>query len=569
MKCTNLNLLKTSLIIGFGLALQLCVFVPALIYATNQSEFSLGLFNILPHLLGPVFLGLVIFSLIGILIPERLARIFLSLGLGLNLAMYVQSNLLLWNYGIFDGKEILWRDFFVEGIIDMVCWVAILGGTLLFSKSALGFSTKILATIALLHLLNLVYVIREAKLNWYSAAPKLENQTLYQFSPEKNVVMIVLDGFLSPAFDKLIELDPDVRESFSDFVYFKNTLASFPTTSPSIPAMLSGEEYDNSTTLSSFLADAIGERSIPSVLFKQGFSVDLVTLDHYCRHLKSNSCSSLAANRQKSAKQHERSQLAVLFDMTLFRSLPGFLKRSVYNNQEWLFQSFFQSRKGPAIHVHSLDFMDSFVPNLNTHSSKPTFKFIHLIIPHIPLRLGPDCEYRKDSKHTNREEFLMQASCALKLAETLIGRLKELQVYDQSMIVVLADHGMQFNFGHYTRKPGIPPLGVALPLLLVKPFNHHAELQIADLPAKLADVPETIRAALSLPGSFPGQSVFEISATLPRKRIFRNYQWQHSLWKSDSLPKMKEFVVDGDAWNPDSWEFVRDIAPFNPDAKIN
>jgi hypothetical protein len=45
----------------------------------------------------------------------------------LGLLFWIQGNLLVWDYGVFDGREIVWKDYRLNGIIDSAIWIAVLG----------------------------------------------------------------------------------------------------------------------------------------------------------------------------------------------------------------------------------------------------------------------------------------------------------------------------------------------------------------------------------------------------------------------------------------------------------
>ncbi len=561
-----------SFLVFSSILLQVGVFIPLLLFTTNQDEFSVGFLDAVQHLVFPLLAILFIASTFSVFCSRKMYEKLISLALAVSFLMYLQSTFLVWRYGSFDGKEISWNEFVTQGRIDLGIWV--MGLFLAFlSSSRITRTAKIFSfLILLLSGVGSLLPLLEKPVRWRSSSAKshLNHSQLngfYDFSTKKNIIYILLDGFLSPAFEKILSEDNAQQNAFSDFTYFRNTLGSFPTTSPSIPTIFSGRDYDNSLPLSKFLQDSLYENSFPSILHKNGFQVNLVTLGHYCNHLQTSGCGALEAYNANDTVRLERKELSKLIDISLFRLAPQVLKKEIYNDQDWLFQRFYQRRKGPPIHVESLEFVDTLLSKAQATSSAPTLKFIHLIIPHSPVRLNANCQARSTKKDPEMKDYLLQARCGLKLAHDIIDTIKALQIYDQSMIIISADHGFRIKFDHPGKKEGLPPISSALPLLLVKPFGHHGPLQVSEVPARLADIGTTIEDALDLNKTLPGQSLFTLTTTDSRVRPYRYYRWNHRNWKVDSLPPTREYLVEGHAWDETSWRFHRELPPFGAAVK--
>lgn len=529
--------------------IALCVVMPFLLYARNPTEFSVGIFNMLSQSIAALLLAP--FLIIPFfLVRGRAREILLALALVLNVGIYLQSQILLWDYGLLDGTEIPWNKFRMPFAVDLGVWFALIFSALFFSGRLLRHAFPIFSVLGLIYAANVAYEAIMFKGVWHSAH-KTEG-TMFRFSKKQNVIFLVLDTFASPAFNRILEEDAQYKEIFSDFVYFRNTVASFPTTAMSIPAILSGTVYDNSLPMTDFSRNVMAN-SLPNLLYDHGYGADLVTLGHYCYWLKTKSCTSLQIANSEDYRRAETQEALRLLDLSLFRASPQTLKRYIYNDHEWRLQRAFQARKGPAIHTQSLDFMDTLERSAELSLDGPVFKFFHLMIPHQPYRLDAECSYTTMYKHYTQRNFGIQSRCALKLAHRLLEVLRNLEAYDNSTIVILADHGAKLKFNDVSGKKGFPQIGSALPLLLIKPAGRRAAFEISHAPAALADLPKTIADLLQIRSDFPGMSVLEMGE-VKRERVFRNYVWRHKYWGSAFLPPMQEFVIDGDAWNVENWE---------------
>ncbi|MFK7977874.1 MAG: sulfatase-like hydrolase/transferase [Halioglobus sp.] len=116
----------------------------------------------------------------------------------------------------------------------------------------------------------------------------------------------------------------------------------------------------------------------------------------------------------------------------------------------------------------------------------PTLYFLHLELPHIPWRFYPDgtrfrMPYDKaDFEYANNDgglwmvrlkehRFLLQAQYVDTLLGIMFAKLKDLGLYDESLIVVTADHGRTFKYNVPSRELTADTLeGVAYAPLFIK-----------------------------------------------------------------------------------------------------
>jgi hypothetical protein len=534
---------------------------PTLLYAFNAKEFPVGLLNILRHVL-PWMGGLLILfsSTIAAFPLPVMRRIHLFL-FGVAVALYVQGTFLVWNYGSLDGSEIQWNAAWYRPVVDGIVW----SGSLLFPFLFSSFLAKHLSSFAscllILQLAAAGVTVSTTRVALLTPVSQ-RSESLYSFSSSQNVVLILLDEFQSPAFHSLIDTYPEYREQFRGFTYYQDALASFPTTYPSIPAILSGAEYQNDRKITDFLRESLPSRSIPSVLKGQGWQVDLLTLPFLCPFLQADSCQMLSQVVAADAVGTELHALYELLDLTLFRYSPHFLKSFVFHDQEWLLQRIFRNRLGPTQQVQSIDFIEAFERKGVVMTEVPAFKFIHLMIPHAPARTDSLCRFYKKEERKRRlqgeSSYSAHARCALLLTQRIFQVMKKLGVYDRATIFVLGDHGS--NEGRYSNI--VEPqrfktrLGRAFPLLLVKPGGGDASsaLTISSAPAMIRDVPATLAALLSLPSDFPGTPVHTLSATEARERKYHHYIWKHDFWGEEFLPNLRTFVIRGNSWDLRNWE---------------
>ena len=89
---------------------------------------------------------------------------------------------------------------------------------------------------------------------------------------------------------------------------------------------------------------------------------------------------------------------------------------------------------------------ENLMRRMSADSDQPTFKFLHFMLPHDPYNLDSGCEPYEHGDLSERERYYRQSECTIRLITSLIGKLKALNIYDQTMIIVAADHGRHFSY---------------------------------------------------------------------------------------------------------------------------
>lgn len=547
------------------IALLVIVFLllPLVVYAANPNEFSFGVwqharFGCVVLFFGSALLLLGRQSSFGLKVLYAL----LPLCLWLLLGSYVQSQLLFWDYGDFDGTPInwatfrsrLWVDIGIWGFFGIVVWIA---------RHRLVIRAELIAAAILtLHFVSAVPMLLKP-LKWSATPVTEELEDIFTLSTQKNVIHIVLDALQSPAFERVLAREPALEAQLPGFVYFRNTTASFPSTLPSIPAFLSGKAYDASEPLRSYFESTFTTASLPYKLDQLGFSTRLATIPGFCQFFRPGLCGETRRLPGKGPTFASLSEYLETLDIALFRASPQPVKRMLYRNEKWFFQNMQQLFAPENSNVdHGVNFAREFVKRVQVVSSAPTYRFLHFLFPHAPIRLNAECGSLKSFERVNTENFLRQTRCSIKVVLDIFARLKELGVYDNSLIIVSADHGTRLDFGQndkdYLKTHKLPPISRALPLLMVKPFGDSRPFRRSEVPAQLLDIPATVATELGQEGLMPGRSVFDLKEGEKRERIFADFSFRWLKWREvkpdDVFGGFPQYSVNGHAWDARSWQ---------------
>ena len=174
-------------------------------------------------------------------------------------------------------------------------------------------------------------------------------------------------------------------------------------------------------------------------------------------------------------------------------------------------------------------------------TGKPLLFFTHAILPHMPYQFTPSGKTydMKGPRHGyvrnawdgdpvatmhGFQRYLMQLAKCDRLLGRIVKKLKEEGLYDKSVVVVAADHGVSFRSGTYRRgnpdREGFYEDILSVPFFIKRPFQR--EGVESDMNVQTIDILPSIADAAGVPISWriDGKSVFDSGAERPqRKRI--------------------------------------------------
>ena len=578
---------------------QLLLVGPWTVHNTNRSEFLVGFWELAPGwfwLLAPIVGGL---SALGILLPARWFPRYTAALFAAGVLLWTQGNLLLADYGVLDGGGLDLASHAWRAPLEASLWIGVLALAVVFAgvaARAAPVASGVL--VALQVVVLLVPMSREtsflgttsgstdgAETGWRYAFTNIATLTdavepawrlpppeIYQLSSTRNIIHIVLDAFPTHVFAGILDADRSVFDhEWSGFTFFADHLGAHGNTMLSVPTMLSGVPWRNEMPFPEFLAR---HPSVFNVLGQQGYR--LRSLNAYVRDIPG-----VEAALQYDIpfpygnyRNYVDVTAARLLDLALFRHAPHALKAGVYNNGRWLLQRQIELWRGPEATADrpfgDTEFLREFADRMIPVENAPVYTFLQIYTPHLPVITDADCAYVPTT--ADPETFANQARCALSAVQALLQRLRDLNLYDRSAIIVTSDHGVRLDLiapeeEHPLR--GIrTPAGVTLPqieayaapLLLVKPFAAQGPLETSFAPTSIIDVPATLLDLAHSPDTLGrGVSLLRMDPAASRRRT---YGHARRAYPSPFFDILHEFAVNGRVTDRDAWSHYRSV--FGP-----
>jgi hypothetical protein len=569
---------------------------PHTIFTNNPGEFAVP-FNLIaaPWLLQAVAINWVVLFGIGCtaaVLSEGATRVTSSVLLILGLMMWGQGNL--WNadYGVLAGRDVDLAEHASRAPYEAAALgAALVAAVILFrpiSRIAPFASLAFLAVQAVAAVAN-------------SAGPAAERarwieppQEIYQFSATRNVLHIVLDEFQSDVFTQILDEDRvSLEKQFDGFVYFADHSGAFPTTSMSMPAMLTGMEYRNQKPAPEFVREAFKQSSIFERVSHAGYDVDamsIVPIASFEEWIGPETAPNWKGARFRIRKpfisqgDYREVSARQLAELSLFRHVPHSLKAFGAERPDAFYRAIWMDRGDSPAQIrrheasNSVAFLDHFTGMMSVARDRPVYKLLHVGVPHRPIVVDRECRFL-GLTDMSRQSYAEQSRCAIRLVAALLDRMRALGIYDSSLIIVSSDHGTDLQplgFNGQSDSLSLVPgpstsrlpatAGSAKAIMFIKPPHRTGPISISEAPTTHIDVPPTVLDVLGLPGGSPEASMLKRDAQQPRSRVYGMYDPRQRFPKG-YLDRIDLLAIDGRVIDAGAWHVQRSI--WNPDAKLD
>ncbi len=465
---------------------------------------------------------------------------------GLSLCLYVQGNFINADYGVLDGRMIDWSQYLGREIKDAALWLAILAlpVVIMFIKPNIGrkciqYGSYLLLAIQLSAVM-IMLIVNNGGQGTAGIKKTLTTEGLDEISENRNVIVFVLDTFDQDYFDEINQNDERYIEPLDGFVYFRNVTCMYPTTAGSLPYMLTGQINRNEMPLREYIREAFKKTDYYDLLSENGYSIGIYTDPLFVETDKGNR---LICNYSESRPivSSYAGLTKTLYQFAAFRFFPDALKRFV-----WLYSDEFNKWKKSGSFDNKELFSDDNAWYYNWLRSNPLkiqkdgnrYSVIHLNGPHPPFTLNENLETVTDGS----ADCISESKACLAIVYEYMAQLTKLGVYDNSLIIITADHGRTDEL--FTN-----------PVLLIKPVGSRGKLKVSDAPVCHGDLQATVmeEIGLNLDHRF-GESVFDIPEKDERQRQYFYYIWDGAL--GDYLPTLTEYSVDSEGNKESNFHFV-------------
>lgn len=360
------------------------------------------------------------------------------------------------------------------------------------------------------------------------------------------VVMVIFDEFaLTALMDADRNIDKTIFPNFHQLSingsWYRNATTVATSTMLSVPAILTGN-YPKAFISQSY-------QNYPNTLFTMLADSHRMNIYESTTSLCSPELCPDSLKQSKSASARIKILLADISAIYLHIISPASISsRLPVINMTW--ENYWQLSEGETWHRHNyggrLVQLDYFVNSI-AKSDPPGLHFVHTNFPHLPYQYLPSgnryqgeweipgLDFSTDHWGDNQwmitqayQRFMLQAATADLVLGKLIDRLKSVDIYEQALIIIVADHGVSFYPDSQRRDA--PPFSVldrdVLPVPLFIKYPFQKEGQISDENVETIDILPTISDVLGAGAelNMDGRSLLGRKPPRPEKLAFHAYK---------------------------------------------
>ncbi len=381
----------------------------------------------------------------------------------------------------------------------------------------------------------------------------------YNLSKEnKNVVVFFLDAATSPLVPEIFKEYPEIKKQFNGFVYYPNTVSLANFTVFGTPAMMGGYEYTPAkinARETELLIDKHNEALcvMPLLFADAGFDVRVtdVSLPNYRTFGDSDFYSQypqikyseiggkyyqnyIAQKSISDDSELDKQCSDGLLDFVTLQCLPPVARKYFYNGARRKFSQLGETMLKQLSNLYYLPQMTDLSSNDNT------FTFIGSEVTHDAYVLL-DSELETCSDNLQGNSYLISYrinAAALKQIGKWLDYLRQNDVYDNTRIVIVADHGKDVG-----RKDSDSKMDIFRPVFMVKDFNSNDEIEVSSEFMTNADTLFEAKKGLNLSEVNPLTNSKLIQEKENGVRIFR-----YANPNENNIRNQKKFPVEYKSW---------------------
>ena len=559
--------LLLAFVVSFALVITYFVVAPFELLAGNTADLTYGLDVAWPVLVRAALLVAAVITLVVSVLRGRVFDVVLALVVTAALGGYLQAMFLNGSLPSTNGNLVDWGQYNLPMLEDALVWTALIVFAVVLAVKKPNVSR--LANTAVAAVLIIVQAAAIASI-WVSPAmnPVAEQedcsyteQGLFDVSDKHNVVVLVLDMTDTQYLEEVHADNPSMFDSFEGFTWYQNSVGSLAPTRYGCSYLLTGQLPQADEEFQDYVTSSVGRSTYLSDIKNLGYDIGVYSDSGSVSHGDPNAFAGIAKNvhplGSNSGGLNEQGTVRVLYKAALYRDLPWMFKPFLWYYTDELNQRM-ALPKDDADDLSDVpyNFDDpSFYAQLNERGlsisndgEAGSFRFIHLQGAHFPYTMNAQAEH-VDGETT----YDQQALGAFKIVSTYLNDLKELGVYDNTTVIVTADHG---RIDFVTDNPIERPTS---PILFVKPAGAaHNTLTIdAATPVWAPDILATVidqasNGDQSLVAKY-GTPAYNVASTFDSKRV---RAFDAPTWDGNYTPHMYQFSVSGPVADWKSWKLT-------------
>ena len=559
-KADRIRCLVLSLICGLAAAMTFILRPTICFYLDNENEFWFSLGSVIGNLLLIFGLTAAVIALIHALLPDRKIRsprlLLAVLVAAVTLCAYIQNHFMSSYLPLLTGDPIDWSHYTKWGLASIALWGGVVAlavaGFVFHPRTAKVLSYGILALLLVLETFAGGYTLATAEHEDRETNTYFSTEGLFQVSKAGNIVILVSDTFEGTYMNAILERYPEYRDMLDDITYYDNVTGVSVFTYLSYGQFLTGVDFPLDADSTEGLDYCFEHETTISAVHQNGWDIGYYTKFSPTENLR-DKLVNFVSDRLIPDAATAQNIATMMVRSTLFQSLPQFLKPyfmvySVdYEQQKKNLVNKTETTK-PFTENDRLIFDHIKDEGLEAYEGKPKYSVIELLGVHAPSVLNAEFEEVEYSEDVPILERKIEAGRAqLNLLRRYLDDLKKAGVYEDSTVIMTADHG--FGMRYY-------------PVFLVKEAHRKATgFQTDHTPLSVLEDLKPLLNNLSSGRTFT-EAVQNLQLPQDRTRHALSYHGETYKAKTESKTVI---TIEGEAKDPASYRIEQDTFAINED----
>jgi len=515
IKKTNVFFKNLFLVITVALFVTITFFLfgPLEIFMTQSNEFWFDVSDMIKVISissFACFLGMLLIFYVSSLLGEKFLLVVTSFFAALGLGLYIQGNWMFVNYGEMNGTFLVWDDYLTWAIVNTIIWLAIIVTVMIFFNKSQNIRKKFIYV--LLFIIG-IEIITLLVLTCFSTNENPETNFFlvggneFKLSKNKNnIIVFCADSFDGSLLLPVLAEEPELKEYFDGFTLYENTIGTSVFSEESIITLLTGNQLEVGLTFDENIKKAYEKTDLYDTLEKNNYDTYLYSDEKVVSSSIKNKIQNMEIG--KAGISDLKTAFMQTYKMVAFRYVPHIFKKFF-----WYSTSDFYEFKGERWKLFANEDMYKYLTTGGVtaeDTEKNIYQCFWFIGAHYPVCINRYCQWTETVElgdESYNEAHFEQIIGVVRIFTELIKQLKENDIYDNTTIIITADHGFHV---------------VQNPLLLIKPFNEHGELKVSEVPVSMVfDYIPTLKYFIS--GDKVESTIYELEEGQERIRPFYVY----------------------------------------------
>lgn len=534
-----------SLAVHFFAVFSFILYPSIEVYLNSIADFDFTLASMLFVMGIASLVALAIGIGLSAILKGRLFNYYITTVFSFSLCSFIQGTFMNSSLPSLDGTPVQWHLLTASAFLNVVVWIICFSIPYIIHFFSRKFWKKAVVYIACLCIVmnsvSLVSLFFSSDLSANENKGFYSKENLYEVSDKGDVVVIILDYFDNEYMNARLAENPDLLSEWTGFTRFVNCTSMYKQTMPSIPYILTQTKWYCETSGWKAAPNCFANSEFLSRVDKTGAEINL----YVSGTANAKEAYNLADNyNQSGTKIKPLGMISSIANYLFYRNMPIIAKSVFWHYTDDISNASVETEnlkaQDTAYTIDDVLFHQNLKKEgLSLSDNGKAFRFIHMMGAHYPYTMDENGEA---AKYPNG---YAQQKGSIKVVSNYLAQMKEKGVYDDTTVIIMADHGQVEVANEMSRAP--------LPILFVKPAGADSSkpFTTSTAPVSQEDFHPTVLWALGDKNySDFGRTFFEIKENESRVRNF----YFRVAFDGKTEESLLEYEIKGDARKFSNWK---------------